>query len=100
MQRIKKNDLVVVIAGKDKGRTGRVKEVRTNNRVIVEKINVVKRHRKAAKDFPGGIEEKEAPIHISNVMAVDPKSKDRTRVRAKVSGKDKLRVSVKSGEVI
>jgi large subunit ribosomal protein L24 len=100
MKRLHKNDLVIVIAGKDKGRSGRVKSFATFDRIIVEKVNMVKRHRKPAKNFPGGIEEKEAPIHISNVMLTDPKSKERTRLRIKTDGDKPIRISAKSGEAI
>lgn len=100
MRRVVKNDLVIVISGKDRGKTGRVKRVLNDQRVVVESVNKVKRHRKAGKDFPGGIEEKEAPIHLSNVMLVDPKNKERTRVRIEVVAGKKVRRSVKSGETI
>ena len=100
MNRIQKNDTVIVICGKDKGKTGRVKKVVVPDRVIVERVNVVKRHRKAAKDYPGGIEEKELSIHVSNVMLIDPKSKDRTRVKYDGAKQSKHRISKKSGEAI
>ena len=100
MNRIQKNDQVIVIGGKDKGKTGRIKSLVGSDRVIVENINKVKRHRKPARDYPGGIEEREAPVHISNVMLVDPKTKDPTRVRFKIVNEKKIRVSVKSGEAI
>lgn len=100
MNRLRKNDLVMVIVGKDKGRTGRIKSWVGSDRVIVERVNMIKRHRKPSKNFPGGIEEKEAAIHVSNVMWVDPKTKERTRIRCSMKGNEKLRVSVKSGEVI
>ncbi len=100
--RIKKNDLVEVIAGKDKGSRGRVlKIVPDFGRVIVEGVNRVKRHQSPRKFQEAGIIEKEAAIHISNVMLVDPKSDEPTRVR---SGSDKdgnkVRIAVKSGAVI
>lgn len=101
--RIKKDDRVVVIAGKDKGAKGRVLRVlREVDRVIVEGVNRVKRHTKPSQKNPtGGIIEKEAPIHISNVMLLDPKLDQPTRVRF-VTDKDgkKIRIAVKSGTPI
>jgi large subunit ribosomal protein L24 len=101
--RIKKDDQVVVIAGKDKGAKGRVlRVIRELDRVIVEGVNRVKRHTKPTPKNPsGGIIEKEAPIHISNVMLLDTKLDKPTRVRF---GRDKdgkkIRISVKSGTTI
>ena len=82
--RIKKNDQVVVIAGKNKGAHGRVLKVLTDrDRVIVEGVNRVKRHQKPGQKHPqGGIIEKEAAIHISNVMPLDPKTDKPTRVKS------------------
>jgi len=101
--RIKKGDRVVVIAGKDKGAKGRVLRVlREVDRVIVEGVNRVKRHTKPSQKNPtGGIIEKEAPIHISNVMLLDPKLDQPTRVRF-ATDKDgkKIRIAVKSGTPI
>jgi large subunit ribosomal protein L24 len=101
--RIKKDDRVVVIAGKDKGAKGRVLRVlREVDRVIVEGVNRVKRHTKPSQKNPtGGIIEKEAPIHISNVMLLDPKLDQPTRVRF-ATDKDgkKIRIAVKSGTPI
>jgi large subunit ribosomal protein L24 len=101
MLRVKKDDLVMVIAGRDKGNQGRVLKV-LGERVIVEGVNQVKRHTKPNQEFQqGGIIEKEAPIHISNVMLFDTKSEKPTRVRA---GQDKdgkkVRVGTKSGAVL
>ena len=98
--RIKKGDLVVVISGKDKGKTGKVSRVLVEDeKVLVEGINLVKRHtRPTPKVQQGGIIEKEAPIYASKVMPVDPKTGKGTRVRFKVEGDKKVRVAVKSGE--
>ncbi len=98
---IKTGDKVVVIAGNNKGQSGEVREVlRSKNRVIVSGLNLVKKHTKATQDEEGGINEVEAPIHISNVALVDPKSGDATRIgRKKVDGKT-VRYSKKSGEII
>ena len=98
---IKKGDRVTVIAGASKGTTGEVLEVLPKiNRVIVEQVNVVKKHQKPTNENAGGIIEKAAPIHISNVMHVDPKSGEPTRIgRKEVDGK-LVRYSKKSGEII
>ena len=75
----KVGDEVVVITGSDKGKTGKiVKVIRSSNRVVVEGIHVVKKHQKPNGQESGGIVEIEAPIHASNVMIVDPKTKNRT----------------------
>jgi large subunit ribosomal protein L24 len=100
---IKKGDTVVVITGNYKGQKGRVLEViRNNDRAIVEGVNLVKKHTKPNADNPqGGIIEQEASIHISNLMLVDPKSGERTRIGRKENDKGKLiRYSKKSGEEI
>jgi large subunit ribosomal protein L24 len=99
--RILKGDTVVVISGKDKGKKGKVTRVlREDDRVLVEGINLVKRHqRPTPRNTTGGIVEREQPIHASKVMPVDPKTGGPTRVRVKVleNGK-KVRIAVKSGE--
>lgn len=101
-QRIKKGDTVIVIAGKERGKTGKVVRVLgEDDRVIVERINIVKRHRKPQGQQPGGIVEKEAPLHLSNVMVLCPTSNTRTRVGRKVLDNGRhVRVSRKSGEVL
>jgi len=106
--KIKKNDNVIVIAGNEKGKTGKVLKVfPKKQRVIVEGVNIVKRHTRPSQKNPqGGIIKKEAPIHISDVMLIDPKTNERTRVGSKIildenTGKKKIvRVSKKSGEMI
>ncbi len=99
---VKKNDLVMVIAGKEKGKTGKVLTVLTKkNRVIVEKVNFIKRHtRPSAKNRQGGIIVKEGSIHISNVMLLCSKCNKPTRVGKKFleNGK-KVRVCKKCGEI-
>jgi len=100
--KIKKGDRVVVLTGKDKGKTGQVAQVLTEEqRVIVSGVNVAKRHTRPSQTEAGGIKDKEMPIHISNVAHVDPKSNAPTRVGFQVN-KDgaKVRVAKKSGEVI
>jgi large subunit ribosomal protein L24 len=98
--RIRKGDTVVVIAGKDKGRTGKVLEVRPRDeRVVVEGINMVRRHVKpSVADPQGGIKSREAAIHISNVALRDPKTGAATRVSFKVldDGR-KVRIAKRSG---
>lgn len=100
--RIKKNDTVAVITGKDKGKKGKVvKAIPAKSVVVVEGVNIKKRHQKPRRGGQKGqIVEYSAPIHVSNVMLVDPKSGKPTRVRVKTEGKKKVRVSVKSGTVI
>ena len=99
--KIKKGDKVIVLSGKDKGKTGEVSQVLPKeDRVVVSGVNTVKRHQRPTQTTPGGIEEKDAPIHISNVALVDPKTGEPTRVGFKVEGDKKVRVAKKSGEVI
>lgn len=99
--KIKKGDTVKVLTGRDKGKTGTVTQVLPKeDRVVVEGVNVVKRHQRATQQTQGGIIEKNAPIHVSNVALVDPKSGDATRVGFKVEDGKKVRVAKKSGEVI
>ncbi|MZR31186.1 50S ribosomal protein L24 [Sneathiella litorea] len=99
---VKKGDNVVVLAGKDKGRTGEVLSVlRANRRVVVSGINMVKRHTKPRQGDQGGIVEKEAAIHISNVALQDPKDGKATRVGYKnLDDGRKVRFAKRSGEVI
>ncbi|HPU30303.1 MAG TPA: 50S ribosomal protein L24 [Syntrophorhabdaceae bacterium] len=99
---IKKNDLVIVITGKDKGKTGKVLRIfKKKDRVIVEKVNMVKRHVKPSQKTKGGILEKESPIHVSNVMIYCEKCSKPVRVGKKVldDGK-KVRFCKKCNEVI
>jgi large subunit ribosomal protein L24 len=99
--KIKKGDKVQIIAGSEKGETGTVKEVFPNlNKVIIDKINMVKKHTKAVNDNPGGIIEIEAPIHISNLMLVDIKSGKPTRVGRKLVDGKIVRYCKNSGEII
>ena len=114
MAKIKKGDLVVVISGRDKGQTGRVLEVNTDtDRLVVEGVQRVQRHTKVTQagrggSPAGGIETVEAPIHVSNVMLVDPETKKGTRVgyRTEEVERDgrtrtsRVRVAKRSGKVI
>ena len=101
-QKIKKGDTVVVLAGKDKGRTGEVvKALPKEGKVVVSGVNVHARHRKPSQVNPqGGIERKEAPLHVSNVAIADPKTGAPTRVRFEERDGKKVRVAAKSGELI
>jgi len=100
--KIRKGDKVVVITGKEKGKTGEVLHVlRDESRVLVQGVNIVKRHTRPSAANPGGIIDKEAPLHVSNVAHVDPKSGKPTRVGFKVlDGGRKVRVARRSGEPI
>ncbi len=99
--KIKTGDTVIVIAGKDKGKTGNVTSVvKASDRVIVEGINIVKRHRKPTQENPGKIEEKELPIHISNVAHVDPENGKPTRVKYEIKDGVKRRLSIVSGSLL
>ena len=99
--RIKKGDQVIVITGRDKGKTGEViKSMPKENKVVVQGINLVKRHTKPTQESAGGIVTKEAPIHVSNVALIDPKSGKATRVGFKIENGQKVRVAKRSGEVI
>ncbi|NMB83116.1 MAG: 50S ribosomal protein L24 [Ignavibacteria bacterium] len=106
--KIKKNDSVIVISGNSKGKTGKVLKVfPVLNKVIIEGVNLRKRHTKPNQKNPqGGIIEKEAPIHVSNVMLLDPKTNEPTKIGSKIiiddkKGKKKsVRISKVSGEMI
>jgi large subunit ribosomal protein L24 len=106
--KIKKNDMVMIIAGNDRGKTGKIlKVIPKTNKAIIEGINMRKRHTKPTQKSPqGGILEKEAPINVSNVMMLDPKTNEPTRLGAQIildekTGKKKrARVSKASGEMI
>jgi large subunit ribosomal protein L24 len=100
--KIKKGDKVVVITGRDKGKTGEVKQVLpAENRVVVDGVNMVKRHTAPSAGNAGGIVEKEASIHLSNVAYVDPKTDKPTRVGYKtLEDGRKVRYAKRSGEII
>ncbi len=99
---IKKDDQVIVLAGKDKGKSGKVlKVIAEKERAIVEGINIVSKSAKPSAANPqGGIVKQEAPIHISNLSLIDPKSGKATRIRIEREGKTVKRIAKKSGEVI
>ena len=100
--KVKKGDRVVVITGRDKGKVGTVlRAIPTEARVVVEGVNMVKRHQRQTASAQGGIVEKEGTIHVSNVAHVDPKSNKPTRVGFKnLEDGRKVRVAKRSGEVI
>ena len=100
--KIKKGDKVVVITGSDRGKTGEVLRVlRSEMRVLVQGVNMMKRHTRQSPGEPGGIIEKEAPVHISNVAHVDPRDDTPTKVGWKiVEAGRKVRFARRSGEVI
>ena len=96
---LKVGDKVIVIAGSNKGKEGTIKKVlKKENRVIIEGVNLVKKHQKGNGQESGGILEVEAPIHASNVMIIDPKTKKPTRIGKKVDKDKKVRIAIKSGE--
>ncbi|WNJ16528.1 50S ribosomal protein L24 [Pontibacter sp. G13] len=101
---IKKDDIVYVLSGKDRGKEGRVlRVIPAEDRAIVEGVNVVSKHVRPSQQYPdGGIIQQEAPIHVSNLMLVDPSTKERTRIGRKRNedGKGWVRYSKKSGEII
>nr|WP_295971134.1 50S ribosomal protein L24 [uncultured Bacillus sp.] len=99
---VKKGDKVMVISGKDKGKTGVIlASFPKKDRVLVEGVNIVKKHSKPSQANPqGGIISQEAPIHVSNVMPIDPKTGVPTRVGYQTVEGKKVRVAKKSGEVL
>lgn len=102
MLKIKKKDTVLVRAGKDKGKQGEVLKIdRQRNRVIVSKINKVKKHSRPSQQDPGGVVEKSAPVHISNLQVVCPKCNKPTKVKFdRLDDGEKVRVCKKCGEII
>ena len=100
--KIRKGDTVVVLSGKDKGKTGEVvRSMPKEGKVVVAGVNVAARHRKPSQVNPqGGIDRKEAPLHVSKVAIADPKTGKATRVRFEDRNGKKVRVAVKSGELI
>ena len=100
--KIKKGDKVVVLSGKDKGKHGEVtKSMPKEGKVIVSGVNVAARHRKPSQTNPqGGIERREAPLHVSKVAIEDPKTGKPTRVRFEERDGKKVRIAVRSGELI
>jgi len=102
MLKIKRDDEVIVLAGKDKGKRGRVRRVLDDNRVIVTGVNLVKKHTRPNPQagVPGGIVEKEAPIQVSNVAIFNPDTKKADRVGFRLEGSEKVRFFKSNGEII
>ena len=101
-QKIRKGDKVVVLSGRDKGKTGEVtRAMPKDGKVIVSGVNIATRHRKPTQVNPqGGLERREAPMHVSKVAIADPKTGQPTRVRFETKDGKKVRVAAKSGELI
>ncbi len=99
---VKKGDKVKVLTGKDKGKEGKILAVfPKKDRVLVEGVNIAKKHQKPSQDNPqGGILEQEAPIHVSNVLPIDPKTGEPTRVGYEERDGKKVRIAKKSGEAL
>ena len=102
LAKIKKGDTVVVLSGKDKGKSGQVTQVLPKeSKVVVAGVNIAIRHRKPTQTNPqGGLDRFEAPLHISNVAVADPRDGKPTRVRIETKDDKKVRVAAKSGETI
>lgn len=101
MQKIRKGDKVVVLAGRDKGRSGEVLKVMPKeDTALVRGINIVRRHQRQTQTQEGGILSKEAPINLSNIAIADPKDGKPTRVGFKIDGDKKVRVAKRSGATI
>jgi len=101
MQKIRKGDKVVILAGKDKGRTGEVVQVMPKeDKAVVRGINMIARHQKQSASQEGGIIRKEAPLHLSNIAIADPKDSKPTRVGFELRDGKKVRIAKRSGEVI
>ncbi len=101
MARIRKGDRVVVLRGNDKGKQGKVvRVVPERDLVVIEGINLVKKHLAATPQRPGGILEVEAPMHVSKVMPLDPETGKRTRVRYQVKNGKKVRIAKSGAEIV
>ena len=102
MLKIKRDDEVIILAGKDKGKRGKVRKVLDNNKLIVAGINMIKKHTKPNPQagVAGGIVEKEAPIQVSNVASFNPETGKADRVGFKVEGDSKIRIFKSNGEAI
>jgi large subunit ribosomal protein L24 len=102
MRKIKRDDEVVILAGKDKGKRGKVQKVLDNNKLLVSGVNMMKKHTKPNPQMgvAGGIVEREAPIQVSNVAIFNPNTNQADRVGFKLEGDTKVRVFKSSGEAI
>lgn len=101
-RRIRKGDMVAVVSGNDRGKRGRVLRVLpSKQRVVIEGVNFVHKHLRKSQQHPqGGRIRREAPVHLSNVMPVDPETNRPTRVSAKVENGKRMRVGIRSGQVV
>ena len=101
MNKIRKGDKVVVLSGKDKGRSGEVLQVMPkDDKAVVRGVNIVRKHQKQTQSQEGGIISKEAPIHLSNIALADPKDGKPTRIGFDIRDGKKVRVAKRSGDVI
>ncbi|GHD08260.1 50S ribosomal protein L24 [Tianweitania populi] len=101
MNKIRKGDNVVVLSGKDKGRSGEVLQVMPkDDKAVVRGVNIVRKHQKQTQSQEGGIISKEAPIHLSNIALADPKDGKPTRVGFDIRDGKKVRIAKRSGDVI
>ncbi|MGB9612720.1 MAG: 50S ribosomal protein L24 [Candidatus Margulisiibacteriota bacterium] len=101
MQKMKKDDTVIVLSGKDKGKKGKIlKVLKDEGKVVVERVNIVKKHQRPTRNFPGGIIEKPLPIYLSKVMLVCPQCGEPTRPQLQNVGGKKVRVCRKCDELI
>ena len=99
IKKYKKGDEVIVKVGKDKGKIGKISKVITSNeKVVITGVNVSKKHQKPSQDSKGGIVDKEMPIHISNILAYDTKSKKSSKVGFKIEEGKKIRILKSTGE--
>ena len=99
--KLKKGDQVIVITGKDKGKTGEILEInRSLSKIKVSGVNIVKKHRKPSQETPGKIEEMELPVHISNVSILDPKTGKASRIKYVLEKGEKKRIAVSSNSPI
>jgi len=99
IKKYKKGDEVIVKVGKDKGKIGKISKVITSNeKVVISGVNVSKKHQKPSQDSKGGIIDKEMPIHISNILAYDAKSKKSSKVGFKIEDGKKIRILKSTGE--
>ena len=99
IKKYKKGDEVIVKVGKDKGKIGKISKVITSNqKVVITGVNISKKHQKPSQDSKGGIVDKEMPIHISNILAYDAKSKKSSKVGFKIEDGKKIRILKSTGE--
>ena len=99
IKKYKKGDEVIVKVGKDKGKIGKISKIlNSSDKVVISGVNVSKKHQKPSQESKGGIVDKEMPIHVSNILAYDPKSKKSSKVGFKIDSGKKIRVLKSSGD--